>query len=827
MDLLPQGKRIWSVDLLRGVFIFIIILAHSIFFFHSGINALLTGINSLANTISFTGLLFISGITAYIAYVHERHPTRSVISRVSKRIFIYLIGYYILAILGQTILEGWSTQAAIEILLFFRLVPFTEFIIAFIIFGLLKIPLRQLYQKIAHSWIWILAFGIGLFIVGSYLSQISIPYLPLGWKAILVGQQGWYSFPVFQYFIVYLLGMIVGYHFYAGETKRYMYKELGVLAATGGLITGISYTASAYLNLNHSDIFQRFPPTLPFLMAGIAIVALALFALLHHHFLRRISWWRTFFLILGQNAYALFFTHTFLMFLFVASPLPPVNSTILVIILWLISLLAAVYLARILPINLKFELSLVDWCDCQFHPCPHGEEFHQQQLSRNLAAFTKISDIFSLPIGRRKIRLLHPRHLVVAGIILLFVVAPLGLAEDNQIIRTSLENSTGITNRTWFLTAYPHQQLEYFIKLPEDIILQRRATVLYQIDDYDLQPMNQENELWKATIDVSSMSLGKHQVKTVVQIGGNEIATQPSSFNISDPVYVTWTIDWEGYDANQSYLDALTTISEEQQMPMTQLFNPRIYTAPDITPERVEYLTAWVKNRGQLYGEEIGLHLHMFPDFIQAAGLEVKTQPVWGGGFTEGYDILTTTYDSQEMYQILEFAKSMMNQHGFDQPRSYRAGAWFANTETLSALEQAEFLIDTSARTQYQFGTNHIPGFWNVAITTQPYNPSTTDQNSYSPPPQFDILEIPNNGADSFAFTAEQMIDRFNQNYPGGVSHHLRQITYLSHPHWFNPSRQDAMRQVFTHINQYRFDTDHGPVIPTSLMGVYRAWTDN
>lgn len=827
MELLPQGKRVWSLDLIRGLYIFVIVLAHSIFFFHSGKNILLTGINSLADTLSFTGLLFISGATAYIAYIHERQPTTYTRNQSIKRLAVYLLGYYLLAAVGSIIMSDFSYQQLIAIILLLSLTPFTEFIIAFILFGLIHILFRPILRRLATSFFLTTITGIGLYLLGTLLSTLDIPMLPLGWKAIIVGHPGWYSFPLMQYAIVYLLGITMGYQMYTKNSKKQIYIELLSICLISLTVVGALSAASRIFSFSAQTLFQRFPPSLPFLMAGIAVVSGTMLIILHHRHLRYINWYRTFFLILGQNTFAIYLTHTLLIFLYTVLPFPQVNSALLLFVLWLLSLLSAIYFAKILPLNLRFNLTLIDWCECMTHPCSHQADYHQTQLQRTLGAFTKVSDIFSLPVGRRRIRLMHPRHIIVGLGILLFVVAPLGWAEDNHIVEEAISNSSGSVNRIWTLSTSPDYQLTYSIQLPKDIISQRKAQVQYQINELEKASMEQNEDVWQAYIETSTLPLGKHQIKTMVTIGNTIMVSKSTQFNISDPVYITWTIDWEGYDAPDNFLDAMIDVSQAYTIPMTHLFNPRIYTNPEITAERAEHLTNWVKNRRDVYNEEIGLHLHMFPDFVEAAGLEPKLEPIWGGGFSPGYDILTTNYDQTEMFQILEYAKSVFAEQGLGQPRSYRAGAWFANTDTLAALEQAEFWVDSSARTKYTFGTNKIAGPWNVSITTQPYNPSTTDQNSASPPPQFDILEVPNNGADDYAFSAAEMIKRFDQNYSGGINHKLVQVTYLTHPQWFNSTRQQNMNQVFSYINQYRLDQDRGPVVPTTLLGIYRAWTDS
>ena len=171
--------------------------------------------------------------------------------------------------------------------------------------------------------------------------------------------------------------------------------------------------------------------------------------------------------------------------------------------------------------------------------------------------------------------------------------------------------------------------------------------------------------------------------------------------------------------------------------------------------------------------------------------------------------------------QILNFAKSEFARLSLPEPMSFRAGGWFANLETLKAIDEAGFLIDSSGRTPYTFGTNRVAGHWNLKTTTPPYHPSTTDQNSSSPAPNLSLLEVPNNGADTFAFTSTQLIDRFKDNYQGGPLSEPRQVTYLSHPHWFKHSRQQAIDQTLDYINQWSFKDDKGPVIYSNLSELY------
>ena len=85
-------------------------------------------------------------------------------------------------------------------------------------------------------------------------------------------------------------------------------------------------------------------------------------------------------------------------------------------------------------------------------------------------------------------------------------------------------------------------------------------------------------------------------------------------------------------------------------------------------------------------------------------------------------------------------------------------------------------------------------------------------------------MEVPNNGADSFWFKAEDMIRRFNENYNGGILDNIKQVTYLSHPQWFNKSEQERMDKVLTYVDDFKNDTDDGPVVYVTSKDIYTAW---
>jgi predicted deacetylase len=281
---------------------------------------------------------------------------------------------------------------------------------------------------------------------------------------------------------------------------------------------------------------------------------------------------------------------------------------------------------------------------------------------------------------------------------------------------------------------------------------------------------------------------------------------------ISHPVYVTWTMDWEGFDVEQKYLDSIETISEKYNMPVTHFFNPYIYL--NIPKNRAEYLTQWILARKQ-EGDSIGLHLHMNNPMIRAAGVTPKTDISWGGWAKNGQDIPNTVYEGEDYEKILQWALNQFEKNSIPYPTMYRAGGWYIDEENLKILEEFGFKIDASGRTYYIYGDNKLEGPWDLQTTTQPYRLNSLDQNILNNP-NMDMLEFPNNGADSWAYSSDQLISRFTDNYKGGISYSQKVITYLSHPHWFNVD-EPKMYDILDYTSKYSIEDDRGPVIYTTI----------
>ncbi|NTU70103.1 hypothetical protein HGB13_04815, partial [bacterium] len=332
---------------------------------------------------------------------------------------------------------------------------------------------------------------------------------------------------------------------------------------------------------------------------------------------------------------------------------------------------------------------------------------------------------------------------------------------------------------------------------------------------------------WNTKINIKNLKPGKYQVQAELENDDGKTNTQKAYFYVSYPLYITWTIDWEGFESPNEYLNNMSQVADKYEMPMTHLFNPRIYTTTQVSKERAQYFTNWVLERYKNKYEEIGMHLHWYDDFVQSAGIEVKKQYSWGNtGVGPGYETLPSNFTKEELTTMLKYGKNLLKTNGLPEPVSYRAGGWFANSDLLGALDSTGFKIDTSGKTQYTFGPNNVESYWNLSETQKPYHPSKTNQNAELES-NLKLWEVPNNGLDSYWHSDKEMIDRFNKNYNGKILDQPVQVTFLSHPNWFNQKEKQRMESVFNYTNNFLSSKDIGPAKYVTLQTIYKDWLAN
>lgn len=375
-------------------------------------------------------------------------------------------------------------------------------------------------------------------------------------------------------------------------------------------------------------------------------------------------------------------------------------------------------------------------------------------------------------------------------------------------------------NRKWVLIGYDKSELNLDVKLSPSLKI-NLPLVNYEVLTTGVgSAIIPENNLYKATISTDELKPGEYFVQATLTDDCFTIKSPKVKFTLSYPVFVSWTMDWEGYSTNKIHMDQIETLSSKYGVPLTQFFNPRIYITSSIRQDNKDLMTSWMKGR-QAKGDEVGLHLHMWKDMVRLAGVAPKDRPQWDVMNT-GYDVLFSAYSFEESDKIIAWSLSELEKHGFTNITSFRAGGWEIDPENFQALEKNGIKLDSSGRTFHKHGTQLIPSVWNLTPTTKPYLPSKSDLNKSSTD-NFNVWEFPNNGADSYIYSYDQMKDRFNENYKGGIATEPQVITYLSHPHWFNTD-YPKLDKLFADFESKKFEKDQGPLVYTTLNDARIYW---
>ena len=85
-----------------------------------------------------------------------------------------------------------------------------------------------------------------------------------------------------------------------------------------------------------------------------------------------------------------------------------------------------------------------------------------------------------------------------------------------------------------------------------------------------------QQDRWVVNIPVDQLESREYRLRVECSVC-EEVITKEFSFNVSNPVYVVWSIDWEGFDVKEDYLKEMANISTKYGVPMTHFFNPYIY----------------------------------------------------------------------------------------------------------------------------------------------------------------------------------------------------------------------------------------------------------
>jgi hypothetical protein len=350
-----------------------------------------------------------------------------------------------------------------------------------------------------------------------------------------------------------------------------------------------------------------------------------------------------------------------------------------------------------------------------------------------------------------------------------------------------------------------------------------------------------QGNAWTASVDLSELAPGEYEL--LLGANGEDVAFAKHDFKRSHPVYVIVTTDWDDADTSDLALSLQDVLHvEHPELLLTHFVGPYTFTDPTVSEERRALLVDWLLGMRNDFGDEIGLHIHPYCNFVEQVGtilngpeIECLTQPstVYSGGDTSGYTVQCSAYSEEEFTRLLLASDSLFEERGLGKPTSFRAGGWTAELNTMRALEAAGYVADTSANnwarmeewdsnrtTLYQWNREH----WaTINDTSQPYYPSTDDI-LVTGDTTIGVLEVPDNGILVDYVETEEMIEIFEANWDGGVAMAPVNYSIGYHPSNFDEIYKTRITDALTHVDQFLASEDKGPVIYGRLSDMALVW---
>lgn len=774
------------------------ILGHTAYFAGLGADTSLATIINFINLTTFTVFLFLSGTGMFLSYLRPDISNEEFAEKKAKiphKAFKLLLSYYLIVLIGYLpqLLDPNADilSRIVRLILFVDIPNYVEFILPFIFFYLLIYALRPLVKKISNSLIFSILCGALVYTLGMALYWVEVPNEFLSLKSIFVGNSDWYRFPILQYFPVFIIGAywgkLIAYKDYVKETRL-----------KNGLMVFISFVTLTFAILGFDIV--RWPPSILFLLVGLSYTTVLLFLLEKFTNSEKESKIATF---IGQNLFDFYIVHLVVLYIGQYALNVKCASVLDMLLYYLIVVALSVIIVYITnshkflgPLRKKFSLKTFD--------------------SVYFRAFYILVAVWLA--GIFVIRLVSDYNPELATVLSFNVV------DRSYIERVDANFSieTFVNRKTVFKIESDDPSFDEYKNGIVDIKVNNKGYDYKGIDVFIDGKMVERiernpSENYNFKINPLEYAIGTHRAE--VYITGANKKSEPVEFMISNPLYVVWTIDWEGYDISDSNMNAMSKISSKYGLPMVQLVTPRVFVASDVSQSRKDALKKYVFERSAL-GDEIGMHLHMHCDLFTACGLKYKTAPKWDSRYN-CHDVLTSAYTPEEFGDLVDCSLKYFEEYNFPKPVSYRAGGWFIDLKNLKVLPDYGFKIDTSGRDKYNWG--NAVGFWDLAPDQAPYMISNSDQNKADSINNFGLIEVPNNGRDSTNNPADVMIGKFDEIYANKMMplEDMNVVNFMSHPHWFTTYDNATMNKLMDYVSQYSAKSDKGPVIFTTLDRIY------
>ncbi|MBV6396062.1 MAG: hypothetical protein HFACDABA_01650 [Anaerolineales bacterium] len=237
-----------SLDVMKAILVIGMVVDHALMLLADGpTRALTDGFKKTIDLVSFSAFLFCFGGATWLAYFSKTPPARRILASALRPFIAYFISAFFYTLFVE---RAYGSEDLLSILLLRELSPFSEFLLAFSLILLLGFllyrPIKHLLENTRLFWA----------VAGLLLLTSLIPNAWVQWPVVslFIGspKEVTASFPVLQYFPLYLMGA----YFIRHEVRPNVW--IGLAGITAYFVArSFGFSAS------------RFPPDFIFLVASM------------------------------------------------------------------------------------------------------------------------------------------------------------------------------------------------------------------------------------------------------------------------------------------------------------------------------------------------------------------------------------------------------------------------------------------------------------------------------------------------------------------------------------------------------------------------------
>lgn len=361
------------------------------------------------------------------------------------------------------------------------------------------------------------------------------------------------------------------------------------------------------------------------------------------------------------------------------------------------------------------------------------------------------------------------------------------------------------------------------------------STVDVWVDDTGPTALVSSGSTFTGEVPATALTIGDHVLHFEADRSGEWFASR--TVLKGHALYVVTSTDWDNADNPPD-----NTAREEQlhqnhpSLIVTHLVGPYTFTDPTVTEERRTEIANWVMTMRDTYGDEIGMHLHPYCNFVDTTGVTCKSQPsfVYPDGDATGYTVRLGAYTREEFVTLLEAIDVIWAERGFGQPTSFRAGGWTLEPHIAQALADVGYVVDGSPCNWMRMEEWNDPAYdllpWNMANwpsmndTKQPYYPSEMDIDAATPGPNVPLLLLPNNGQLADYVTATEISEIFDANWGGDALPEPRHLSIGYHPPSLGQAFFDNIDGGLTYIDGLLAKDGNGPAVYARMSDMALVW---